>query len=441
MPPLSPVAARVTRRTWLIWLSASVVYLLAVFHRTSFGVAGLEAADRFGVGAAALGTFTVLQVAVYAVMQIPTGVLVDRFGPRRTLTAALLFLGAGQILLAVAQAYWLGLLARGVLGIGDALTFISVLRLAANHFPARRYTLVAALTGALGFVGNLAATVPLTLLLAGPGWLPTFLAAGLATVSYVLVVQFGVRDAPEGVAPVHVSRVPVREIGRQVAQAWRVPGTRLGFWTHFTTAFGPGVFGLMWGMPFLVRGQGYPATTASGLLMVLVVGAMFGPAIGAFIGRRPDLRMPLALGYLTAATLAWGLLLSWPGRVPIVLLICGFAVISLGAPVSMIAFALARDYNPLPRVGTATGVVNVGGFAATAVTMFLVGALLELTGGDFRLALLAVVAVLVLGSWRIAVWYRRTRAAVLDAQDRGEDVPVQVRRRAWDVPAAVVDTV
>src|SRR5699024_5126856 len=110
-----------------------------MFHRTSFGVAGLQAAERFDVGPAALSTFTVLQVAVYAVMQIPTGMLVDRFGPRKVLTAALLFLGLGQVLLAVATAYPVGLLARGVLGFGDALTFVSVLRLAAAHFSGRRY--------------------------------------------------------------------------------------------------------------------------------------------------------------------------------------------------------------------------------------------------------------------------------------------------------------
>lgn len=125
---------RATVRSWLIWLTAVTVYLLAVFHRTSFGVAGLQAAERFGVGSAALGTFTVLQVGVYAAMQIPTGVLVDRYGPRQVLTAAALILGLGQLLLGFASTYGVGLLARGVLGLGDALTFVSVLQLVAAHF-------------------------------------------------------------------------------------------------------------------------------------------------------------------------------------------------------------------------------------------------------------------------------------------------------------------
>ncbi|WP_216216307.1 MFS transporter [Amycolatopsis aidingensis] len=431
MPSAVPAA---TRRSWLIWLTAAGVYLLAVFHRTSFGVAGLEAVDRFGLGAAALGTFTVLQVGVYAAMQIPTGLLVDRFGSRRVLTAALLFLGLGQVLLATATSYPLGLLARGVLGFGDALTFVSVLRLIAAHFPGKQYALVTSFTTALGYVGNLAATVPLTLLLAGPGWTPTFLVAGLVTAAFAVVVTLRVRNTPEGVPEVRSSAASPRAVGRQVAAAWRIPGTRLGFWVHFSTMFAPNVLALLWGVPFLVDGQRLPAATASALLTVFVFGSMLGgPVVGALIGRRPSLRMPLVGGYLLGAVLVWAVLLGWPGgAVPVGVLVPCFAFLSLGGPASMIGFALARDYNPLHRVGTATGVVNVGGFVATTLAALAIGVLLEVAGGSFRIALLTIVALLLLGSFRMLVWWRRTRAALFAAQARGEEIPVQVRRRPWD---------
>ncbi|WP_019815866.1 MFS transporter, partial [Saccharomonospora saliphila] len=436
--PSRPATA-VPVRSWLIWLTAAFVYVLAVFHRTSLGVAGLDAAERFGVGAAALSTFTVLQVGVYAAMQIPTGVLVDRFGPRRVLTAALLLLGLGQILLAVAESYPLGLLARAVLGVGDALTFVSVLRVAANHFPARQYMLVTALTGALGFVGNLAATLPLTLLLAGPGWTPTFLVAGLVTMAFVGVLLARVHDTPQR-RTTESHAVPMREVGRRLGAALRVPGTRLGFWTHFTTPFSQNTMVLLWGVPFLVEGQGYVATTASSLLMVFVIGAMLGgPALGAVLGRRPSLRMPLVVTYLTATALTWTVLLVWPGQVPVAVLIPAFTVLSLGGPVSTIGFALVRDYNPLPRVGTATGVVNVGGFVATTVASLLIGVLLQVTGGDYRIALLTMVAVLAFGSWRLGVWWLRARAAVFDAQERGEEVPVRLRRHRFDLGRAAFE--
>ncbi|MPY79463.1 MAG: MFS transporter [Actinophytocola sp.] len=422
-------------RSWIVWFAGAVVYVLAVFHRTSFGVAGLDAAERFGVGAAALGTFTVLQIGVYASMQIPTGILVDRYGPRTILSTALVLLAAGQLLLALADTYWLGLAARGVLGLGDALTFVSVLRLAANHFPIRQYTMVTTLTSALGFVGALAATVPLTLLLAGPGWFPTFLGAGVVTALVVFLVRFAVRDVPAGTVRQERPRASAREVGAQVLVAWRVPGTRLGFWTHFSTMFAPATLGLLWGMPFLVQGQGYSPTTASSVLMVLVIGAMLtGPLFGALTSRRAERRMPLVIGYLVTALLVWAVVLGWQGTLPLGIVIAAFALLSVGGPVSTVAFALARDYNPLWRVGTATGVVNVGGFVATTIASLLVGVLLELAGGNFRIVLSALVVMLLTGAWRMAVWYRRTRAAVFVAESRGEDVPVRLRRRTWDTP-------
>lgn len=434
---MPPVTGRATRRSWFIWLTAAAVYLLAVFHRTSFGVAGLQAADRFGVGAAALGTFTVLQVGVYAAMQIPTGVMVDRYGPRRVLTAALLFLGLGQILLAEAHSYPLGLLARGVLGFGDAMTFVSVLRLIAAHFPGRQYAVVTSFTTAIGYLGNLAATVPLALLLAGPGWTPTFLTVGVVTALYAVVVAIRVKDTPEPVPFVAREPVRARHLGRQISSVWRVPGTRLGFWVHFTTMFAPNVLAMLWGVPFLVQGEGLSQGTASALLTVFVFGSMVGgPLTGALISRRPSARMPLVGGYIAGAVGVWALLLAWSGPIPVAVLVPSFAFLTLGGPASMIGFALARDYNPLERVGTATGVVNVGGFVATTIAALVIGVLLQWTGGNFRIALLTVVALLAVGTFRLLVWWRRARAHLFAAEARGEDLPVRIRRRRWDVDAS-----
>ncbi|RSD10427.1 MFS transporter [Amycolatopsis eburnea] len=436
---MPPATGRATARSWLIWLAAVTVYLLAVFHRTSFGVAGLQAAERFGVGAAALGTFTVLQVGVYAAMQIPTGVLVDRYGPRRVLIAAVLILGTGQLLLGIAHSYGLGLLARGVLGLGDALTFVSVLRLFAAHFPGRQYALLTSFTAAVGYIGNLAATVPLALLLDVSGWTPTFLAVGALTVLYTLVVALRVRDVPAGETPPVREPVRPRALAHQVAEAWRTPGTRLGFWVHFSTMFAPNALTLLWGVPWLVQGQGQSKATASALLTVFVFGSMAGgPLLGGVIGRHPSLRMPLVGGYIGGAALVWALLLSWPGTVPVAVLVPAFAFLALGGPASMIGFALARDYNPLSRVGTATGVVNVGGFVATTIAALLVGVLLQWTGGSFRLSLLAIVAILALGTVRMLVWWRRTRAHLFLAEARGEELPVRITRRRWD--AALPET-
>lgn len=247
------MAAQQYRRAMFIWMTAVLVYLAAVFHRTSLGVASLQASERFHLGPAALGTFTVLQVGVYALMQVPTGLLVDRYGARRVLTVAALLMGLGQLLFAFATSYPLGLLARAVLGVGDAMTFVSVLRLVAAHFPARRYAAIASFTAALGALGNLASTLPLSMLLANAGWTATFAVAGVGTAVYSVVLILRVRDNPVGAIPEPVDRTEsLRTVLAQVTDAWRTPGTRLGFWVHFSTMFAPAMLGLLWGFPYLV---------------------------------------------------------------------------------------------------------------------------------------------------------------------------------------------
>lgn len=436
-------ADRRTSRVWWIWGAAVVVYLAAVFHRGSLGVAGTQAITRFGVGPAALSVFTVLQVGIYAAMQVPTGLLVDRFGSRRILTLAAVLLGLGQLLFAVATSYPLGLLARGVLGVGDAMTWVSVLRLVALYFPPRQYTLVATISSALGGLGGVAATFPLAAALHSIGWAPTFLLAGALTLGYSVVANSFVRDPPDpagGRTTEHPAGLG--EVLHRVRAAWAVPGTRLAFWVHVCTMFVAGALSLLWGYPYLVNGLGVQPGTASGVLSVLIVGQVLGgPVIGAVIGRYPVWRMPIVLGYLALNGTAWAVLLGWPGgRPPLAAVGLTFLVFALGGPVSAIAFALVRDYNPIWQVGTATGVANTGGHSASAIGVLAVGLLLDATKGlppvtGYRIAMLALVAMLLVGSFRMIVWWRRARAEVFAAQARGDAVPVALHHRhRWDIP-------
>jgi MFS family permease len=188
----------------------------------------------------------------------------------------------------------------------------------------------------------------------------------------------------------------LERLGDDVGGAWRHPGTRLGVWSHFTTQFTGTVFALMWGVPFLVAGEGLPRETASALLTVYVLVAMAaGPLIGLLVQRYPLRRSVLVLGVVGANAFAWALVLAWPGRAPLPLLVLLVLALGLGGPGSMIGFDLARTFNPPSRLGTATGMVNVGGFVASLVSILLVGVILDArTGGaasygidDFKLAM------------------------------------------------------
>ncbi len=438
------------RLGWVVWGIGAGVYVLAVFHRTSLGVAGPMAVQRFSLSAAQLGTFVMLQLGIYALMQVPTGILVDRFGPRKMLLAATSTMGLAQLAFALVDTYPLALLARGMLGCGDAMTYISVLRLAAGWFPARRYAVLTAFTGLLGSLGNLIATLPLTALLHHMGWTATFAVAGSLSLGYGLLLLRPATRAPIRHAAARAAAGPVagHRVWTEVRQAWRLPAGRLGFWVHFTTMAGPVVFSVLWGYPYMTEGLGLADRTASSLLLMFVVSGSFcSLAIGLLVTRRPASRTPLALLVATAGLLGWLALIAWPGgRPPFAVVVVVVLALSVGGPASSVAFLLARDYNPRHRISTATGMVNVGGFTGSVIGVYLVGQILDLVDADaaqhsltaFRWAFVAVAVLTAFGLTRVLTWWLRTRAMVLLAAARGEDVPVRIRAHRWELVDAVL---
>jgi MFS family permease len=389
------MALRPGARAWAVWSAGLAAYTIAVLHRTSLGVAGLDAQHRFHIGAGALASFAVLQLLVYAGLQVPVGLLLDRFGSMRLVVCGAIVMAAGQALMATTHQVGGAVAARVLVGAGDAMTFISVLRLVPQWFPARRVPVLTQMTGLVGQAGQVLSAVPLAAVLAGPGWTTAFVGAAGAGLFVAIVAFAALHDTPER----RISSGPaitLGRLGRDLREAWRHPGTRLGLWTHFTTQFTGTVFALMWGFPFLIAGEGLPRETASTLLTLFVLtGMAAGPLIGMLVQRHPLRRSWLVLGVIGANALGWGLVLAWPGRAPLPVLVVLILALGLGGPGSMIGFDYARTFNPPNRLGTATGVVNVGGFVASLLTIELIGLILDArTGGradygiaDFKVAM------------------------------------------------------
>jgi MFS family permease len=360
-----------------VWLVGLLAYAVAVFHRASLGVAGVEAQERFSAGASAVSLFLVLQLTVYAALQVPVGVALDRFGSRRMILAGALTMAAGQLVLALATDVPTAIAARVLVGAGDAMTFISVLRVIGLWFPGGTVPLMTQLTGILGQVGSIAAAYPLVALLHGTSWQTTFLGASATGVVVALLVLVALRDAPDGAEPARVTGLGGLR-GNLVA-TWREPGTRLGLYTHLVTQFSATVFALLWGYPFLVLGQGLsPAVAAALLTLLVLVGMGVGPLLGRLCGHWPWRRSDLVFGILALTAAMWTVVLLWPGRAPLPLLVLLVVVLGTNGPGSMIGFDYARTENPAERMGSASGVVNVGGFVASLLTVLAVGVVLDL---------------------------------------------------------------
>jgi MFS family permease len=426
-------------RAWVIWSVGVAAYVLAITNRTSLSAVGVDAAERFQADASTLSLFAVVQLAVYGGMQIPIGVLLDKYGARPIITIGMVLMAAGQLTMALSPSIGVAIIARILLGAGDAAVFPAVLRLVATWFPAQRGPVMVQFTGIVGQAGQLVALIPLAALLHATSWSITFGSIAGLGILFAVLVYVAIRNhPPERGADVTVNtdtgvvRVVTSAIdtGVGIRAAWAHPGTRLAFWSHFTTPFAGTAFILLWGMPFLTAGEGLSTAHAASIISVYVVaGMILGPIIGELSRRLPNQRtVALVLPAIGVQMLAWLLIILLPSSAPTGWLYVLAVALATGGPASMIAFDHARTHNPSHRLSTATGVTNAGGFIAALIAIFVIGLTLDIQGAGtpgtysleaFRIAFLTQIPLWLIGATFIVIERKRTRIRMgLDPERR-----------------------
>jgi predicted MFS family arabinose efflux permease len=365
---------------WVVLTVGQLAAVVAVLQRSSLGVATTDALARFGITAALLAAFSMVQLLVYAALQVPVGVLIDRYGSRQLIVLGSLIMAGAQALFAFAITLPVAFAARVALGVGDALTFISVMRLVPAWFPPERSAKLTTATGPVNQLGFVLSAVGFAAVLAAAGWTPSFLTAAAVSIASGVLALLLVRDSPLGRPP----RVPfgraLATAGHGVREAWAEPGTRLGFWLGFMALFTGMTFGVMWGYPFLTLGQGLAPGTAGALMLVLALaGLVYGVTLGTFMARHPYYRSLIAITVVALVAAIWAVVLLWPGRAPLWLLVV--LVLAVPAPTiaAVMTFDIARTSNPPRRLGSAIGVVNGGAFLGTLTAVMGIGLVLQMT--------------------------------------------------------------
>jgi MFS family permease len=425
-----------SRRSWIIYAVGTFAYLIAVTQRTTLGVAGVMATERFDISASVLSSLAVVQLMVYAGLQIPIGVILDRVGARWLLIVGAALMTLGQLTLAFAPSIGIAVLGRVLVGAGDATAFVCVIRLINTWFSGRQVPLLAQWFGNVGQLGQVMSALPFAFLLHAFGWSPAFVSAAAASaVSLVLIVLVISNASARGGAE-------SEQVGswsdafRELRRSIRRPGTQLGFWSHYVTQSSGVVFTLLWGYPFMVSALGYDPGLASTLIIVIVLSGMVaGPVLGVLTARYPFRRSNLVLAIVAAMGVAWAAVLAWPGQPPLWLVVLLLMTLGVGGPGSQIGFDFARTFNPRHGLGSATGFVNVGGFLASFVMMFLIGVVLDAVNtarvasgapsdlyalDSFRLAFLVQYVIVGVGVILLFVSRRRTRRRL--AEDEGIQV-------------------
>lgn len=399
-------------RRFLVFALASAAFFLSFFHRVAPAALAGELTAAFAVTGAALGALAATYFYIYTFMQLPTGVLVDTWGPRRVLVVGGCVAGAGSVVFGLAADVAMAAAGRTLVGLGVSVAFVALLKLNANWFHERRFATASAVGNAIGISGALAATAPLAWVVTFVSWRSVFVAAGVASVLVALAIAWGVRDHPD---PGAQERADAGERWwHGLAEVLRTRATWPPFWVTFGLSGSFMSFIGLWSVPFLVQSYAMSPLEASRHVSLLIVcSAVSLTGIAAWsdhVHRRRPLIVASAVLYLAC----WG---AWMAGVPREWTYAMAAATGFTSTGFSLAWSCAKEVNRPRYAGMAVSLANTGGFLAAGLLQPLVGWVLDLaTGGnagsatatDFRagLAVLAACAAIGLAG---ALFIRETR--------------------------------
>lgn len=405
-------------RAWAMWAIALAAYTVAVMQRSSFGVASVEAAERFDSGASLVSLFVVVQMLTYAGMQIPAGILADRLGTRTVLATGAVLMCIGQVDLALSTNIGSAIIGRIFVGAGDALTFGPILRMLPAWFSPARVPLLNQSIGILGQSGQILSAIPFAAVLGAAGWTPAFASAAAVSAVIALVVAAILRNAPQPERAEQSGGEPALSVAEQLHRVVRDPASQLGFWLHWTCAFWSSVFALMWAYPYLMGGLGYSQSVASGLMSLFVVAGIPFALLASGLSSRAVLhRTSIAVSLSLLAMVPWLVVTLWPGIPPVWMLAILVIGIAAAGPGSSIGFDVTRTASPRSRAGAASGMVIVGGFAAGLLNIQVIGFVVDALGGyserAFRWAMATQFVFWAIGL--VGAFHARARARAINA--------------------------
>lgn len=349
----------------------AIVFLLVNLYRLSSAVLADRLMAGFDTTGAGLGTLHASFFYIYALMQLPTGVLADRAGPRKTATAGAIVFNVGAIGFALAQTYHVAFLSRALIGLGGAVIFISTLRFCANWFRADEFATMNGLTIAVAGLGGILATTPLAIAADAFGWRSTMFGLGVVGLLFAGVVWLLARDSPEsaGFDPIDDVEPGTTLTLEDVLRNLRAVLAERETWVISLMLFcSTGVLitllGL-WGVPYVVQTQGVSVTTASYYTLLGSFGLLVGPPVFGWVADRFETRTGLIVGGGVVYVAGFGVLTILPSPHHVLVALIYFASgATLGA--FTLSYAVIKDRHATAASGVSTATVNGAAFLGAA---------------------------------------------------------------------------
>ncbi len=362
---------------WIVWLVAAGFFFYKYLVQVSPSVMTQDLMQAFKVHAAGLGNLSAFYFYAYLCMQIPVGMLLDKYSPRLLTTTAILVCSVSTLIFSQTETVVWACVSRALMGAGAAFAAVSCFKMAATWFLPKQFALVSGLFMTAAMLGAVGGQMPLSLLVQHVGWRQALEVVGVMGVLLAAIYWLTVRDKPAPVVETshHIAHLPVFQSLKYIlknSQAWL-----LSFYSGF--AFAPvSVFGGLWGVPFLETAYQLTKTQAALATSSIFIGFAIGAPFLGWLSDHMGLRKPILFASTSLALVCLTVVL-YLTSLPMTVIMILLAAFGFGASGFFTCFAMIRELFSMTLVATVLGIMNTFDSICEALFEPLVGALLDKT--------------------------------------------------------------
>ncbi len=379
---------------WVIWGILMLAYVIVFFHRLAIGVVRDELIGEFGISDIVFANIGTTYFYVYLFMQIPSGILVDLLGPRKTVTTGTFISGIGSIIFGLSQnVFWI-FFGRILVGLGVSVIFIAILKIQSQWFRESEFGTMSGLTIFIGNMGGALAQTPLAMLVAILTWRMSFIGIGVITLVIAILCYLFVRNNPVemGFPPINKNEIEEKEKNIENSEKANIIKALLTVIKNVRTwpvffAYA-GVCGAMmpmmgiWGISYMVDVYSITKTAASNYILCTVLGSALGSVvIGKVSDKIQKRKLPMII-FSVIYIFSWAIIVfTNGGKPPIQMMMPLLFVLGFSSVAFVLSWACCKEVNPPEIVGISTSVANIGGFLGAAVLPSIIGRVFDKYGG------------------------------------------------------------
>jgi MFS family permease len=360
---------------YFIFILATAFYLYEFILQVSPSVMAAPIMKTFGVSASGFGMISAFYFYAYAPMQLPAGLLFDRYGPRKLMTAAIILCALGSVFFASTSSIITAAAGRFMIGFGSAFSFIGALVLLSRWFPPTHFAILAGIAQFMSSIGAMFGERPLAMLITAYDWrTANFILGGIGFILALLFWLF-IRDYPHQ-STQSVPKHPLSDEWKRLravcgrSYTWITGLYACSIWTPIA------VFAGLWGIPYLQVKYNTSLLVASGMCSMIWLAIGLGsPTLGWLSDRIKNRRLTLGIS-ASFGLVATTLIVYVPG-IPMHWMYLVLFMFGLGATGQSLSFAVVKDNNHPSLVGTACGFNNLSVVIGAAFFQPMVGVVLH----------------------------------------------------------------